>query len=63
MTFFEEEKEVKKRTRKSKVIKYIGKGTYLSDIPARDIKRDEWLKIPLERRKHAIKLKLYKEQE
>ena len=52
-------KEEKKR--KPKKIVYTGKGTFLSDIPARDMDRDEWMKIPLERRKHAVKLELYKE--
>ena len=50
-----------KKERKPKKIKYTGNGTYLQDIPARDLEPEEWEKIPPKRRKHAVKLRLYKE--
>jgi hypothetical protein len=40
--------------------KYIGKRSYLRGVPARDLTKEEWMKLPAKKRKHLEKvLKLY----
>lgn len=51
----------KKKKEKVGGAQYIGKGSYVYDVPARDLSVDEWQALSDERRSHLVKIKLYRE--
>jgi hypothetical protein len=55
------ELDIEEKPKKKSGVRYVGKGTFLSGIPAKNMDSDEWERIPADRRKHALKLGLYKE--
>ncbi len=42
------------------MIKYIGKGSFVQGIPARDLTKDEWDAFSKERQKSLVNAGLYK---